>query len=612
MPQTVQIIRDVITINAASPFFAELQPGDTLRLIARQVNLTETRDLKGVTLEIYASAFVASNGAVLVLNPAQTESILRREEIWNNMNPLSLPRDYDVIPHFKEYIGNLTSLGTLHATFASIGSTLLLKSSDLQVFRDLFQSQKIQSDIRINSAIADLDISKQEEKNLDTALKQCQKMIDSVDQQIQKAKEDMKKKPATLLGNITNVAELAIAVSAVIAAVPTGGASLIAIAPQFITLSKTVYDNFQPVAKALIDHDETETLKTAKAQFDLVKNDSEKIKATANKVADLVKVIDKIKGAKTPDTLEIARGLELAYEYLLEQQDLQVAQMKTKALEQKLASEGELLEFHNVAIAQTSLNEDIIRQAGLKVMQAAVAEADILLDFAFRAQRSLEIYLLKDQSQYVYYDVGRVHPDVEADCLADPGLIDVLNTSYMLSLKRLLDPTSMWKTYQTYFRSGLKDDIRRLPLFDEPAATRRVPISFSVDVATSLPKERYNTKIQAVGIAFIGATGRGDMVSCRIEHGGLYSQRMSDGWIVDSVLHARNDIIQADIDPLEQNGFDPDSSPPLDEPQNSPLWGMGVGGLYTITVSESELEEHQPNFSGLTAIEVWIAYQFME
>lgn len=37
MPQTVQVIRDVITIGAKLPFIAGLQPGDTLRLIARQV-----------------------------------------------------------------------------------------------------------------------------------------------------------------------------------------------------------------------------------------------------------------------------------------------------------------------------------------------------------------------------------------------------------------------------------------------------------------------------------------------------------------------------------------------------------------------------------------------
>lgn len=567
----------------------------------------------------YLGRAVDEFSAALRLNPLQTESSLRRNEIWNNMNPLSLPRDLDIIPHFKEYIGNLTSLGNLNATFASIGTTLLLKSSDLQVFRDLFQSQKTQSDIRVNSAMDDLEISKQEEKNLDTALQQCQKMIDSVEQQIQKAKEAMKKKKATLLGTITNVAELATAVSAVMAAAPTGGASLLAIAPHFIALSQTVYDNFQPIMKAVIDHKETETLKTAKDQLDKVKDDSAKIKATANKVTDLVKAIELFKGAKTPDNSKllelVQKGLELAYEYLLKQQDLQVAQMRTKALEGKLASERELLEFHKRAIEQTALNEDVIRQAGLKVIRSAVAEADILLDFAFRAQRSIEIYLLKDQLQFVYFDVGRVHPDLEADCLADPGLIDELNTSYALSFKVCLNPPICGKHIRKYLEPGLDDDTMRLPLFNAPETIANfrstMQFSFSVDVA-SVPKERYHTKIQNIGVAFIGAKGRGDMISCSIEHGGLHFQRMADAnrSIEPYVLHARSDVIRASIRPLSKADLE-DGSAPLDEPTNFKLWGRGAGGLYTITVLPEEVELHQANFTGLTAIEVWISYQFM-
>ncbi|MBE3047747.1 hypothetical protein IMZ48_35610, partial [Candidatus Bathyarchaeota archaeon] len=62
----VQIIRDVINIDANLPFIAGLQPGDTLRLIARQITLTETYDLGGRNLELYASVFNASNGAAIV------------------------------------------------------------------------------------------------------------------------------------------------------------------------------------------------------------------------------------------------------------------------------------------------------------------------------------------------------------------------------------------------------------------------------------------------------------------------------------------------------------------------------------------------------------------
>lgn len=105
------------------------------------------------------------------LDPQQAESALRLDQIWNNMNPLGLPRNLDVIPDFNEYIANLIDLGDLLTMFTSIGGTLALGSSELKAFRDILKSQKAQSDICIEHASADLDISKQDEKDTEAALK---------------------------------------------------------------------------------------------------------------------------------------------------------------------------------------------------------------------------------------------------------------------------------------------------------------------------------------------------------------------------------------------------------------------------------------------------------
>lgn len=387
------------------------------------------------------------------------------------MKPLSSPRNFDVIPNFKEYIANFTNLGNLVATFTSIGNTLLLKSSDLQAFRDIFKSQKAQSDIRINEATADLEISKQNEKSVDAALKEVEKMIDDVKQRIEKAKDEMKKKPLSFGDIVGNVGELATAVSAVMAAVPTGGACLLILAPDIISFSKTVYNNATPLVQAIIDDKETQTLTVAKDQYAKVKEDVNDIANASTKVTNLLNVINTIKGGKTPDNSKlmdlVQKGAELAYEHLLKQQDLKSAQMKTKVLGERFVSEEGLQKFHDTAIALTTLSEEIIREAGPKVIQAAFSKVDTFLDFAFRAQRSIEIYLLKDQTQYVYYDVGRVHPDVEADNIRDSDLADFLTTSYQLSFTRLLDPTDMWKAYQIYFDRPLLKGIRRLS-FTEP------------------------------------------------------------------------------------------------------------------------------------------------
>lgn len=556
--------------------------------------------------------------AAIRLNPVQTNSALRLEQIWNNMNPLGLARNLDVIPDFDRYITNFTGLGNLVTTFRGIGYTNLLHSSDLQEFQNIFTSQRVQSDVRIQEANADIEISKQSEEDLGVALKEVEKMIDDVRKRIEKAKEDMKQKPLSFREFVGDVAQLATAVSAVMAAAPTGGASLLVLAPDVISLSKTVYDNATPLVQAIIDDKDTETLALAKSQYKKVKQDVNDIKKASDKVTNLLNVIDIIKGAKTPDNSKIMdlvqKGAELAYEYLLKQQELKKAQMRTKALGEKLASEGALQEFHSKAIARTELNEKIIREAGFKILQAASSKVDLLLDFAFRAQRSIEIYLLKDQSQYVYYDVGCVHPDIEAEYIRNADSFVSLTTSYQSSFDRLLDPTSMWDTYRTYFNRQLYTDIHRRSFIDpETLDTFRstFTLTFSFDAA-ALSQRRYNTKIQAIGIAFIGAKGEGDLISCKVEHGAVYSQRMSNGMMQRKTLNARSNIVLATITPLQLGGFDLDSSPSLEHPQNSPLWAMGIGGLYTVTIPNSEFEEHHPTFEGLKEIEVWIGYQFME
>jgi hypothetical protein len=298
--------------------------------------------------------------------------------------------------------------------------------------------------------------------------------------------------------------------------------------------------------------------------------------------------------------------------------------METEALTADLTSEKEVLAFHDAAKDLNKLTTEIIREAGLKVIQAAFSRVDILLSLAFRAQRSIESYLLIDQTQLVYYDVGRIHPDAEADYIrdADPAnnnqtlkaLADAHVTLYQTSFSRILNPTDMFETYNTYFKHlQLRKDIYRHSFSDpKDLETFRATftLTFNFDAAT-LDEQRYSTKIQAIGIAFIGATGTGNIISCKIEHGAFYSERRSDGKTPETILKPRYDTILAPVTPLQTSGFDLDSSPPLDESQSSWLWGMGIGGLYTITIPESEFKLHHPTFDGLKEIEVWLGYQYL-
>ncbi|KAL5316524.1 hypothetical protein ACEPPN_015573 [Leptodophora sp. 'Broadleaf-Isolate-01'] len=105
-----------------------------------------------------------------------------------------------------------------------------------------------------------------------------QMMIDDVQQRIEKAKEEMKSKLMDWKQVAGTVFEVVVAVGAVMAAVLTGGASLVALAPGVITLGKTVYDNAGPLVQAMMDDKETETLTEATKQFETSRRTSERLR----------------------------------------------------------------------------------------------------------------------------------------------------------------------------------------------------------------------------------------------------------------------------------------------------------------------------------------------
>lgn len=303
------------------------------------------------------------------------------------MNPIGLVRNYDVIPNFSKWMAIYDSHSGLRATFTSIGNTLVLQSNMADQFRTMFISQRDATIIRYDEAQKDIKISKQNEVDIADDMKEVEKMMADIQKRIEKAKDDMEKKPLKFGKIAGNVFQVAVAVGAIMTAVPTGGASLLAVAPDYIAFGKTVYDNAAPLVQAMIDDKETETLTTAKERLAKVKKDGIEISNTYTKVTDLINLINTIKSQKTPDNSKlmdlVQKGAEFAYAYLSKKHELTRAQMKTKALDQKADAEKVLREFQEDQIKLDKLNQEIISQAGLKIIQAAFAQVDIFARLGF-------------------------------------------------------------------------------------------------------------------------------------------------------------------------------------------------------------------------------------
>ena len=139
----------------------------------------------------------------------------------------------------------------------------------------------------------------------------------------------MKRRPLTFCQVVGNVAQLASAVSAVMAAARPGGPSLLLLAPNIVSLTDTVYNNGSELVKAVLDDKQTEARTEVKDKYDAVKSNVEDVTKVSQKITNMVDVIDNIRRAKTSDNSKlidlVQKWAQLAYEHLLKQQELQMA-----------------------------------------------------------------------------------------------------------------------------------------------------------------------------------------------------------------------------------------------------------------------------------------------
>jgi len=214
------------------------------------------------------------------------------------MNPLGLPRNFDVVPDFETYAHKATTLGTLLSNFEGIANDFLLQSKNFEAFGKWFKGQLSETKSRIDETNDELGDSMLKEINISTAIAEVTKMINRVNEQIKKAEEAMKQEKfsfRSFVGNVGQLASTVGAVMSVVAAVPTGGASLLALAPNIMTLTDTIYNNSSELVQAIIDDKETETLTDAKQQFDTVKQNASDVIEAGQKITDMTNVIKNIR-----------------------------------------------------------------------------------------------------------------------------------------------------------------------------------------------------------------------------------------------------------------------------------------------------------------------------
>lgn len=251
-------------------------------------------------------------------------------------------------------------------------------------------------------------------------------------------------------GFVRTVAEVGVAIVSVAAAIPSAGASLVALVPAMVALADTLA-RAEPIAKALLAGTNADMEAVDKAYKKVDKNASAVIKA-GKSVVNFATVVHRLSASTTPDNSKhvalVERGAELTHQVLLARNRAMLAQQRVDAAQARLSRAGVVVAQAETLLRELALDEASVRRAGWLAIGIAQSGAEALLGLAFRAQRSVEIYTLQDQEQHLLLDAGLLSPDIwRAYCEEEISQRRRSLRRAQRVLGRLLDPIGMKSDY---------------------------------------------------------------------------------------------------------------------------------------------------------------------
>ncbi|TDB88675.1 hypothetical protein E1264_10660 [Actinomadura sp. KC216] len=544
------------------------------------------------------------------------------DAVWvgGGNNALGLPHDLDLLPSFNEYNYAFTSFGTLVLDFLNRGVGTIILGGMSYRLSEFVKLQHQEALAARDNCKDDLEIAESEQQLAGDEVDYAQQMLDQATSDIRKALEELQRQnrsPTVGIGDIIgSFAEVAGAVIAVATAVPTGGVSLVALVPHMATLANSLITNSEPIVKAMLAGEIADT-KAVKDAYEAVDKDVSAVIGAGRSIVNFITIAQRLSQAQTAaDNSKymalVRRGTELTHQLLLAQSRAAIAQQRVDASQARLTRTEGLVKQAKALERDMKLDADSITRAGMLAIATAQSKADALLSFAFRAQRSVEIYTLKNEEQHLFLDAGLISPDDAQDYyegdISGPELVQKLEESWA----HILKPLEIQMDYTSYFSlQHDQDTIRRSFTSADPQLSdlkTRHQFAFRVD-ASKIPAGHSDAKIRSVRLALVGASHPAGEVSCEVRHGGIYEQRRSDNTIAIQLLQPRISTRPATTTPLAPDqGLGDD--PPLTAPQSLAFWGRGVGGDWQITIPQEQFDSGL-DLSTLTEIQVWIRYQFI-
>ncbi|MFD7325313.1 hypothetical protein ACFV9D_30160 [Streptomyces sp. NPDC059875] len=567
----------------------------------------------------------------LELQPDNTEALrLQRQlvgfppsagEVWvaGGNNALGLPYDLDVLPSFDEYIRSFTTFSALVLDFLKLGVDRIMESKSIGDLAEVVELERQEAAAARDNNGDDVEIARAEKKLAGDEAEFAKLQLDHTTNEIRKTLREMELAaidPGVTFGDVFGpIAAVGVAVLSVAAAIPTAGASVVALAPAMVALANTVVDNMEPIGKAFFAGGEAD-IKAVEDAYEKVDKRASAVVGAGKAIVNFIDLVQKLNSARTTENALplalIQRGVERAHQLMIARNRVMLPQQRVEAMEARLArAEGVVREADHLRDGLI-MSHEAVKRAGLLAITAAEAKAGALMEFAFRAKRSAEIYTLGREERHLFLDTGLISPDDARDYFEDDKdegeLVEALTTSW----EQILGATDIQRDYTTFFARPHDQDTLRLSFkaADPQSAELRTHhrCAFRID-ASKLPAGHFEAKVKGVRLALVGAAHPDGEISCEVSHGGAYEQRRHGASIVTQLLKPRVSTRPAKTTPLNPDeGLGGDE--PLTAPRSLAFWGRGMGGEWQVTVPPGQFESGL-DLSGLTQIQVWISYQFV-
>lgn len=480
--------------------------------------------------------------AALHFQPDNLEALRLQKQLESGANTLGLPRDLDLLPRFDDYIEAYNGFASLVLSFLSQGNDWLGTSHSIDALTRFASQQILEGELALEHDRLELEVQQAKRKLAGDTVFRAQQRLDGVISEIHRVPPAVMQDEGFSFGDfIGTLAAVGSAVVAIAAAVPTLGASVVALAPSVVMLVDTLSENAEPIVRGLFDD-----AKLKEHEFDEVKKAYAKVGKNADAIVKggssiinfvrLVQNIGSVLPAASDNSRYVAlvkQGAEFAHQLMLERSQDGVAELGLAAARAKLSNAERVVESLRQLERDLFTRTQSSRQVGLAAIDIAFAKAHALQTLVFRAQRSVEIYTLKDQARNVSLDAGMIHPDMSRAFyegeVTTPALANALNASW----GKLLNPIRMKLDYVAFFDAMPTWDTYRLSFTSGPEVEtfqNTGNFRFRVD-ATDLPRTHFDTKIKNVLVAFVGSMSSSGEVSCIVGHGRDYEQRRADGTV---------------------------------------------------------------------------------